>query len=85
MATQQFTLTSYDPVYAIAEEVRIPEDTIRETAVRWLEINICKEGEKDWRNQTTTLMAKMMVPARTMKSLARSQRRRATFFTEGTR
>ena len=28
------------------EEVRIPEDTIRETAVRWLEINICKEGEK---------------------------------------
>ena len=44
MATQQFTLTSYDPVYAIAEEVRIPEDTIRETAVRWLEINICKEG-----------------------------------------
>ncbi len=46
MATQQFTLTSYDPVYAIAEEVRIPEDTIRETAVRWLEINICKEGEK---------------------------------------
>ena len=45
MATQQFTLTSYDPVYAIAEEVRIPEDTIRETAVRWLEINICKEGE----------------------------------------
>ena len=40
MATQQFTLTSYDPVYAIAEEVRIPEDTIRETAVRWLEINI---------------------------------------------
>ena len=48
-------------------------------------VTICKEGEKDWRNQTTTLMAKMMVPARTMKSLARSQRRRATFFTDGTR
>ena len=46
MATKQFTLTSYDPVYAIAEEVRIPEERIRETAARWLEINICKEGEK---------------------------------------
>ena len=46
---------------------------------------ICNDGENDWRNQTTTLMAKMIVPARTTKSLARSQRRRATFFTAGTR
>ena len=38
MATQHFTLTSYDPVYVIAEEVRIPEDVIRQQALRWLEI-----------------------------------------------
>lgn len=46
MATQHFTLTSYDPVYVIAEEVRIPEDVIRQQALRWLEITCCKSGEK---------------------------------------
>ena len=46
MATQHFTLTSYDPVYVIAEEVRIPEDVIRQQALRWLEITCCKNGEK---------------------------------------
>ena len=46
MATQHFTLTSYDPVYAVCEEVRIPEDVIRQQALRWLELTCCKNGEK---------------------------------------
>lgn len=46
MANYHFTLTSYDPVYAIAEEVRIPEDIIEKQAIRWLELNACKPGEK---------------------------------------
>lgn len=46
MATQRFTLTSYDPVYVVAEEVRIPEEAIREQALRWLKLNICKNGEE---------------------------------------
>lgn len=46
MATQRFTLTSYDPVYAVAEEVKIPEEAVREQALRWLEVNACKPGEK---------------------------------------
>ncbi|MDO4290829.1 MAG: hypothetical protein Q4C41_06340 [Eggerthellaceae bacterium] len=46
MAQQDFTLTSYDPVYAICEEVRIPEDIIREQALRWLKLQCCKEGEE---------------------------------------
>ncbi|WP_165172041.1 hypothetical protein [Adlercreutzia sp. ZJ242] len=46
MAKQRFTLTSYDPVYAIAEEVRIPEEVIREQALRWLKLQCCKEGEE---------------------------------------
>jgi trigger factor len=45
MANKRYTLSSYEPVYAIAEEVRIPENIIRDTAIRWLEINVCKEGE----------------------------------------
>lgn len=45
-AAQRFTLTSYDPVYVIAEEVKIPEETIREQALRWLEKTSCKPGEK---------------------------------------
>lgn len=45
MATPRFTLTSYDPVYAIAEEVRIPEDVVRQTALRWLQGNVAKEGQ----------------------------------------
>lgn len=52
MASQKFTLTSYDPVYAIAEEVRIPEEAVREQALRWLELNCTKPGQKallnDW-------------------------------------
>ena len=45
MAKYKFTLTSYDPVYVVAEEVRIPEDVIERQAIRWLELNACKEGE----------------------------------------
>ena len=46
MANYKFTLSSYDPVYAIAKEVRIPESAVKEQALRWLELNACKEGEK---------------------------------------
>ena len=46
MAAQRFNLTSYDPVYAVAEEVRIPEEAIKEQALRWLKLNICKPGEE---------------------------------------
>ena len=45
MANQRFTLSSYDPVYVVAEEVRIPEEAIREQAIRWLQWAACKEGE----------------------------------------
>lgn len=45
MADKKYTLTSYDPVYVIAEEVRIPEEEVRKTAMRWLELNVAKEGE----------------------------------------
>lgn len=45
MAKQHYTLTSYDPVYVVAEEVRIPEDLIKQQAMRWLELNVCKDGE----------------------------------------
>ena len=45
MAKPQYTLTSYDPVYVVAEEVRIPEDIIQQQALRWLQLNIAKEGE----------------------------------------
>lgn len=45
MATK-YTLTSYDPVYVIAPEVRIPEDAIQQQALRWLELTICEPGEK---------------------------------------
>ncbi len=46
MAKPQYTLTSYDPVYVVAEEVRIPESIIREQALRWLQLNVAKEGEE---------------------------------------
>lgn len=46
MAETHYTLTSYDPVYAICPEVRIPESEVESTAIRWLELNICKDGEK---------------------------------------
>lgn len=46
MATPQFTLTSYDPVYVIAPEVRIPEEVIQEQAMNWLRYNICKDGQE---------------------------------------
>ena len=46
MANLKFTLTSYDPVYAVAPEVRIAESEVRAQALRWLELNHCKEGEK---------------------------------------
>ena len=40
-----YTLSSYDPVYAICPEVRIPEDVVRKQAIRWMELNLCKQGE----------------------------------------
>lgn len=46
MATQRFTLSSYDPVYVVAEEVKIPEEAVRDQALRWLEYAVCKNGEK---------------------------------------
>ncbi len=46
MANQRFTLTSYDPVYVVAEEVRISEEAIKTQALRWLELTQCKNGEK---------------------------------------
>ena len=45
MANQRYTLTSYDPIYVVDEEVRIPEEAVRKTALRWLELNVCKDGE----------------------------------------
>ena len=46
MPSYKFTLTSYDPVYAVCPEVRIPDARIRETALRWLQINAAKDGEE---------------------------------------
>ena len=46
MASPTFTLTSYEPVYAVCPEVRIPEEIIREQALRWLQSQIAKEGEE---------------------------------------
>lgn len=46
MSQQKFTLTSYEPVYAIVKEVKIPESEVRAQALRWMEHNWCKEGEK---------------------------------------
>ena len=46
MPKNRYTLTSYDPVYVVAKEVRIPEDIIRQQALRWLELNLAKDGEK---------------------------------------
>lgn len=33
MANQRYTLTSYDPVYVVAEEIKIPEEAVRKTAL----------------------------------------------------
>lgn len=46
MAESRFTLTSYEPVYAIAEEVRIPEEVIRQQALRWMQLQLAKPGEE---------------------------------------
>ena len=46
MASQSFTLTSYEPVYAICEEVRIPEELIKQQALRWLQLNVAQEGQE---------------------------------------
>lgn len=46
MAKPKFTLTSYDPVYVVAEEVRIPEEVIQQQAINWLNYNIAKDGEE---------------------------------------
>ncbi|MDO4182045.1 MAG: hypothetical protein Q4E12_00325 [Coriobacteriia bacterium] len=46
MSDYTFTLSSYEPVYAVCPEVRIAEDAIRAQAKRWLEINHCKNGEQ---------------------------------------
>ena len=45
MSQYKFTLTSYEPVYAIAKEVKIPESEVRTQALKWMEANWCKEGE----------------------------------------
>lgn len=45
MATHRFTLSSYDPVCVVAEEVKIPEEAVREQALRWLKNTACKNGE----------------------------------------
>lgn len=45
MATPTFTLTSYEPVYAVCPEVRIPEEIIRDQALRWLQSQVAKDGE----------------------------------------
>lgn len=46
MAQNRFTLTSYDPVYVTAPEVHIPEEDVKKQALRWLELNVCKDGEE---------------------------------------
>ncbi|MCI9130015.1 MAG: hypothetical protein HFJ65_06905 [Eggerthellaceae bacterium] len=46
MPKQRYTLTSYDPVYAVCPEVRIPEELIEKQALRWMELNLAKPGEK---------------------------------------
>ena len=42
MPKQKYTLTSYDPVYAVCPEVRIPEELIQQQALRWLELHCAK-------------------------------------------
>lgn len=46
MAKKKYTLTSYDPVYVVAPEVRIPEDVIEQQALNWLNFNVAKDGEE---------------------------------------
>lgn len=46
MPNNRFTLTSYEPLYVTAPEVRIPEEDVKKQAIRWLELNACKDGEK---------------------------------------
>lgn len=45
MAKQTYTLTSYEPVYAVCPEVRIPEELIEQQAVRWMQLHCAKPGE----------------------------------------
>ena len=45
MAESRYTLSSYDPVYVVAEEVRIPEEVIRQQAIRWMQNMLAKPGE----------------------------------------
>lgn len=45
MPKQTYTLTSYEPVYAVCPEVRIPEELVRQQAVRWLQLNCAGPGE----------------------------------------
>ncbi len=45
MSDYKFTLTSYDPVYCVCPEVRIPESEVKSQAMRWLELNVAKDGE----------------------------------------
>lgn len=46
MADMKFTLSSYEPVYAICPEVKIAEEAVRLQAKRWLEREFCKNGEE---------------------------------------
>ncbi|MDO4501960.1 MAG: hypothetical protein Q4D06_02145 [Coriobacteriia bacterium] len=46
MAKMRYTLSSYEPVYAIAPEVKIPESEVQAMAIRWLKLNYCKDGQE---------------------------------------
>lgn len=46
MTQPHFTLSSYEPVYVTAPEVKIEESAVRAQAKRWLELNACENGEK---------------------------------------
>lgn len=44
MSKPRYTLTSYDPIYVVAEELRIPEEAIRDQALRWLKNTLKGKG-----------------------------------------
>lgn len=46
MTQPHFTLSSYEPVYVTAPEVKIEDSAVRAQAKRWLELNACEDGEK---------------------------------------
>jgi len=46
MADQNYTLSSYDPVYVYSPEIEIPEETIRGEMIDSLRRHHCKDGEE---------------------------------------